>query len=175
MDKELQKYINRSSNLFVGELKVTRDVSANGWEYIRICLPDGKELYTHWHNPNKKPKSDTPPKHTGGKKPYLMLMVDEIEKLRKDGVKNVEELIGYIVCLGKSIEWNTGRLIHKKSKEPLRYVDLLEIYGCSKPKLNKMLRLMKENELLYHTDSGYYVSPRYIKRGKMKGDNRNVL
>lgn len=174
MDKDLYKYLTHASNIFVGELKITRDVAGNGWEYIRVCLPDGTELYAHWHNPKKKPR-DSPPKNTGGKKPYLMLMIDEIEKLREDGVQNVEELIGYIVCLGKNIEWNTGRLIHKRTKKSLRYVDLLKIYGCSKPKLNKMLRLMKENDLIYHTDSGYYVSSKYIKKGKMKGDNRDVL
>jgi len=172
MDKELLKYLNHGSNIYIGELKITRDIAPNGREYIRICLPDesggsGKQLYEHWYNPSAKKKTTESPKHTGGKKPYLMLMVDEVEKLREGGVKNVEELIGYVVCLGKYVEWNTGRLIHKKNKTPLKYSDLLKIYGCSKPKLNKMISLMKEHELLYYTDMGYYISSKYIKKGKM--------
>lgn len=182
MDRNLLRYLNRETNVYVGSLKLTRDIAPNGREYIRVCLPGedagDRELYQHWHNPGATKKNSETPKHTGGKAPYLMLMVNEVEKLRSAGVKNVEELIGYLVCLGKHIEWNTGRLIHKKGKKPLRYGDLLEIYKCSKPKLNKMLALMKEHELLYHTDAGYFVAARMVKKGKMHGvekeDDRDV-
>ena len=166
MEKGLLKYLNRESNVYVGEVKITRDVSPNGCEYIRVCMPDGKELYTYWHNPRKVEKKNETPKHTGGKKPYLMLMVGEIEKLREDGVKNVEELLGYLVSLASNIEWGTGKLIHKRSKKPLQYKDLLQIYRCSKPKLNKMIAQMKEQNLLYYTDEGYFISNRLIKKGK---------
>lgn len=168
MDKILLKYLNRESNVFIGEIKITRDITPNGQEHIRICLPDDRELYEYWHNPNAVKRNNDTPKHTGGKKPYLMLMLEEVSKLRESGVKNVEELLGYLVSLGEHIEWNTGRLIHKRSKKPLQYKDLLDIYKCSKPKLNKMIGLMKEHDLLYYKDTGYYISPRLIKKGKMQ-------
>ena len=178
MDKNLLRYLNGETNVYIGELKLTRDVAPNGREHIRVCLSEDandKEIYQHWHNPKKNKPNDTP-KHTGGKQPYLMLMINEVEKLRASGVKGIEELVGYLVCLGKYIEWNTGRLVLKK--EPLRYIDLLGIYGCSKPKLNKMLWLMREHDLLYHTDTGYFVTTKIVKKGKMQGkvkeDDRDV-
>lgn len=177
MDKETLRYLNGESNVLEGHLKLTRDVAPNGMEYIRICLTDGdieKELYAYWRNPQAEKRNKETPKHTGGKKPYLMLMTEEVTKLRKKKVQNVPELVGSLVCLGENIEWNTGRLIHKRSKKSLLYKDLLEIYGCSRPKLNKMLGLMKDHELLYHTNDGYYISPKLIKKGRMKEDNRDV-
>lgn len=171
MDENLLKFLNGETNVYEGPLKLTRDKTNNGPQYIRVCLPNlegitNDELYKFWHNPKTNKKNKETPKHTGGKKPYLMLMIDEIEELRSQGVKNIEELIGYVACLGKYIEWNTGKLIHKRSKKPIQYKDLLNIYGCSNKKLNKMINLMKEHDLLYHTDEGYFISSKYIKKGK---------
>lgn len=168
MDKFLLSYINRESDTFAGELTITREVAPNGSEYVRICLPDDRLLYDFWHNPNKPKRNSKNPKHAGGRKPYLMLMSEEVSRLRGKGIKDVEELIGYLASLGEYIEWNTGRLIHTRSKSPLQYKDLLEIYKCSKPKLNKMLGKMREHELLYHTDEGYHVSSKLIKKGKVR-------
>ena len=102
-----------------------------------------------------------------------MLMVEEINKLKKDGVKNVEEMAGYLASLGKNIEWNTGRLIHDRTKEQLKYKELLKIFGCGNRKLNRLLGDMKKHELLYSASGGYVISSRLIKKGKMNevGDN----
>lgn len=138
----------------------------SGVEYLTVRddeLPD-IVLVEQWKNPEKK-KGDKPPKHSGGKKPYIMLMVDEIEKLRSQGVTNVEELIGYLVCLGKYIEWNTGRLILKRSKKPLRYKDLRETFPCGNKKLNKILAELEDHDLLFKAQDGYSVSGRFIRKG----------
>ena len=160
-----------------GNFTITREKTSNGSEYIRV-LPENKttegmELYTFWYNPKSENKDPSKkPKHTGGKKPYVMLMVDEMEDLKEKGVKNVEELIGYVVSLSKYIEWHTGKLIHKRSKKPLKYKDLQQIYGCSNKKLNKMINLMKEHDLLYYTDEGYFISSRFIKKGKSQNKEK---
>ncbi|MSU01960.1 hypothetical protein FYJ83_10820 [Tissierella sp. DSM 105185] len=178
MDKNILSYANKETNVMLlynefGEpiLSISREFTKNS-ECLYISVVDGEEttpLYPPlWHNPKADKKNNETPKHTGGKKPYLMLMIDEIEELRSQGVKNVEELIGYVACLGKYIEWNTGKLIHKRSKKPIQYKDLLNIYSCSNKKLNKMINLMKEHDLLYYTDEGYFISSKYIKKGKSK-------
>lgn len=138
-------------------------------------------MFSFWNNPKKKNRekiivdengveaTEIPPKHTGGKKPYIMVMQEEVERLRSEGVKGVEELIGYCVSMGKYIEWNTGKLIHKRSKKPLKYSDLLDIYKCSNNKLSRMISEMKEHDLLYKTEEGYFISSRLLKKGKGKG------
>lgn len=169
MNKNLANFIRGKINVIDGNFIITRERSPNGNEYIRIISKEAngeKLLYDFWHNPRRKRELTEKPKHTGGKQPYIMLMINEIESLRKKGVKNIEELVGYVVILGRYIEWNTGKLIHKKTKEPLKYKDLLELYSCSRPKLNKMIALMKEHGLLYYTEEGYFISNKYIKKGK---------
>lgn len=178
MNKDLLKYLNRDTNALLIYDKegnqlgaLGREITPTGIECLNISLlvrGELKPLYPKlWFNPNEKIPKNEKPKNTGGKKPYLMLMIDEIEELRNE-VKNVEELIGYVACLGKYIEWNTGKLINKRSKKPLKYIDLLQIYKCSNNKLNKMIKLMKDHDLLYYTDEGYFISQRYIKKGKSK-------
>ena len=171
MDKGLHDFLNGNSNvLCLSEAIITRDKTPTGSEYITIKIDNGNkelELYSFWHNPNKPVKKDKPPpKHTGGKKPYIMLMVDEIERLKKDGVSNVEELAGYLVSLGKYVEWNTGRLIHTRTKNQLKYKDIQKIFNCGNKKLNRLLADMKDHELLYLADGGYVISSRLIKKGK---------
>lgn len=168
------RFLNKETDVVLigGYFMISREIATNGYEHITeyiITSDDEKiEYRKFWYNPKINEVKDKKPKHTGGKKPYLMVMINEIEKLREQGVKNVEELIGYVACLGKYIEWNTGRLIHKRNKKSIQYKDLLEIYGCSKPKLNKMINLMKEHDILYYTEEGYFISTVYIKKGKSK-------
>lgn len=179
MDKEVFKFLNKESNVLVIDkmFKITREVTEQGMEYYQeTFIEDYEGKYkeydwnSFWKNPSKKkPKDVDNPKNTGGKAPYIILMTDEIEKLREKNIKNVEELIGYVVSIGKNIEWSTGRLVHKRSKKQLQYNDLLDIYKCSRTKLDKMLKLMKDNDLLYNTKDGYFISSKYIKKGKKKG------
>jgi len=171
MEKNLLDFLNGNTNVLIPQgVTITRDKAPNGQEYITVKIDnDNRELtlYSFWHNPNKPARKDKdPPKHTGGKKPYIMLMVEEIDRLRKSGVRNVEELAGYLVSLGKYVEWNTGKLVQPRTKNPLKYKEIQTIFGCGNKKLNRLLGEMKENELLYSTDGGYVISSRLIKKGK---------
>jgi len=179
MDKKIVDFYNETSDILPlppGSYLI-REKSPNGTNFMTLKMPNGEEelvVDSWWSKLNKPAKKDKdPPKHTGGKKPYIMLMVEEIEKLKKGGVKNVEELAGYLVSLGKYVEWNTGRLIQTRNKNPLNYKELQAIFGCGNKKLNRLLGDMKEHELLYSTDGGYVISSRLIKKGKMNevGDN----
>ena len=142
---------------------MSRETAPNGYELIHV-LVDGVEWYSFWHNPKTKTR-DSPPKNTGGKKPYLMVMVQEIELLRGRGVDNVEELVGFIVCLGKSIEWSTGRLIKGRKKESMQYADLVQMFSGGRRKLDRIIKQLKDHELIYHSNDGYFVGRKIIKKG----------
>ena len=163
MDKNILQYIVGETNVLQTNVIISRETTSRGMQYIHVTAGD-EVLYEFWHNPNNVPK-DKKPKHSGGKKPYLMLMVEQVEELRKSGVKNVPELIGYLVCLGKYVEWSTGRLIQARSKKSLQYKHLQQIFTCSNKTLNKILADLKEYDLLFHTTEGYFISPKLIKKG----------
>lgn len=179
MDESINKFFNNETNVIPfynkgGEIiaMYSKDMLPNNIECRYLNAIDGDKQIPmqkpFYHNRNKNIMIDEneKPKSMGGKKPYIMVMINEIEELRGKGVKNVEELIGYVACLGNYIEWNTGKLIHKRNKKPIRYNDLQAIYGCGNKKLNKMINLMKEHNLLYHNGEGYFISSKYIKKGK---------
>ncbi len=183
--KHLRDYYDGISNVLVLDdrftFKTTRDVAPNGYEYIEEYIIEkatGKEYFFRkmWHNPKGNiVKDKTKSKNTGGKQPYLMLMVNEVENLKKKDLDNRLDVIGFITLVGKNVEWNTGRLINVRSKKHLQYKDLLEITGCGKTKLDKIIKTMKDNNLLSYVrpssakQGGYFISSRIIKKGNMKG------
>lgn len=164
MDKKLLEYLAGDCNVTTANVIISREITPTGMQYIHISCGD-RVIYEFWSNPNK---SDKKPKHTGGKKPYVMLMVDEVEKLKLDGVKNIEELIGCLACLGKYVEWSTGRVIHKRTKKPFKYKDLQSMFSFGKRKLDQVLKQLKEYDLLVNTQEGYFISNRIIKKGNSK-------
>ena len=169
MEKELIKFLNGEVNAVRLDVTIVREVITDDIDRLVVrSVDDEHKDYVISESFIKKKRKSNNPKHAGGKHPYIMLMVNEVEKLREQGIKNVEELIGYLVCLGKYIEWNTGRLVKKRSKKPLQYKDLQKTFPCGNKKLNRILGELKDNDLLFGTQEGYFISPRLIKRGKMK-------
>jgi hypothetical protein len=163
MDKNLVKYVVGETDIAQANVILVREKTNKGMQRIQVKCGDDL-LYEFWHNPSGK-QGRSPPKHSGGKKPYIMLMVEQVEELRKQGVKDVEELIGFLVCLGNFVEWNTGRLIQKRSKKSLRYDDLLKLVSFGKRKLDKIITELKKHDLLFNTTEGYFISGKLIKKG----------
>ncbi|MDF2563710.1 MAG: hypothetical protein K0Q53_105 [Massilibacillus sp.] len=163
MDKNLLAFLNKEINVIKTEVIISREPTNKGTELIHFSVGE-KELYQVWKNSND---NNVKPKSTGGKKPYIMLMVQEVIKLKKTSIENIEEVIGFLVLLAENIEWNTGKLINKRSKKPLKYVDLQKTYSGSKYKFEKTMKILKNNDLLTHTPEGYFISSKLIKKGKM--------
>lgn len=184
MENNIENYVDGISNVLVisgnFKFKTTRDVADNGYEYVTEYIIDENEkewlFRKFWFNPKHDAVKDkTKNKNTGGKKPYLMLMINEIEKLKDKKVKDVLDITGFIGLVGKNIEWNTGRLINARTKKELQYKDLLNITGCGKTKLDRILKTMKDNNLIQYIkpsadkEGGYFISSNIIKKGNMKG------
>lgn len=162
MDKKILSYITRETDVLETNAIISREKTDKGMEYIHISFGE-KERYTFWNNPAKA--RDHPPKTTGGKKPYVMLMVQKVSELQKQGIKNIEEIIGFLVLLSDNIEWNTGRIINKRSKKPLKYDDLRNKYSSGNSKFAKSMKLLTDNSLLEHKPEGYFISTDLIKKG----------
>lgn len=169
MEKDLIRLLNGETNVARFDGLIKREVMPNGTVHFWVTNYDGEEvvLCEEYRKPGGK-RNKGSPKHSGGKKPYVMLMTDEIEAIKKQGVKNTEELVGFLASLSKYVEWNTGKLIQKRSQKPLQYKDLREIFPYGNKKLNRILSDLKDNDLLYGTAEGYFISSRIIKKGKNK-------
>ena len=78
---------------------------------------------------------------------------------------DINEQIGYLCCLGKNIEWNTGKLVNTKTKQALKYNDLMKMFKCSNKKLNRLIGQMRSNGIITRANDGYFVSRDFIKKG----------
>lgn len=163
--EDVFRYLLGETNVVMLQCTICREQAPNGSQYITIRSGE-RTIYAFWHTPDSE--KGKKPKHTGGKKPYVMLMTQEIVELRKQGVPNVEELIGFMVCLGRNVEWGTGKLVKGRKKTPIRYKDLLDMFSCGKRKLDRVLKQMQEYGLLSNTNEGYFVSTKLIKKGSTK-------
>ena len=123
MDKGLTDFPSGFTNTAICTGMTVMRESINGVELITFLI-DSKPYVSLWRNPSKKDTKDKP-KHTGGKKPYLMLMIEAINELKGD---DIDIAVGSAALLGNNIRWNTGLVIDKRTKKPLLYKDLKEIY-----------------------------------------------
>lgn len=162
MVNDLSKFLLGEINAIQTSVIITREKKAKSpQEYIHIMCGD-EEIYSFWRSCNSKPSQR---KGMGGKKPYIMVMLQRMEELKKNNLPNVEEIIGVLVLLSNNIEWSTGRLINKRSKRSLKYDDLTKIVSFSSRKLDRLIGVMKQNNLLNNTSEGYFISRDLIKKG----------
>jgi len=176
MEKDLLRFMNGEVNVARVNCLIKKEIMPNGITHLWVANCEGEEiLLCEEYRKTGDRRNKGSPKHTGGKKPYVILMTDEVESLKSQGIKNTNELIGFLASLSKYIEWNTGKLVQKRSKKTLQYKDLKEIFPYGNKKLNRILNDLKTHDLLYNTTEGYFISSRIIKKGRMKGAVRDGL
>lgn len=177
MKKETMEYLNGERNVTQDEFIIGREKSGKA-EYIIISIPgDKKPIYTLW-NSKKHKKSFTVKKQdddieiekakakgTGGKKPYTMMMLEQIEKLYKSGLSN--DGAGFLLCFNRFIEWNTGRLYDKHTKKALSAKDISKYTNTGIVKTRSILKeLTTLNVLAYDkAQKSYFINRNVIKKG----------
>jgi hypothetical protein len=173
----LLDYLAGEANAIELSVILSRERAPNGASLIRVYHGD-RLIHMLWE-PTKSDKITregtmaATPRHTGGKKSYVMVMLRELERVFKGKGSDQLEIIGFLVRFFGYIEWGTGRLINKRAKKPLRYADLMRISGCGRTRLNRILSKLKEQGLLAHTGEGYFVSDRLIRKGRSKNSDRS--
>lgn len=158
MNKDLLKYFNYEKNAVKAEFVISREKLPNGYEYIVVSNEEIGEIYSGYQNPNKKKKDSKA--QTGGKKPYVMLMINEFKN------KSITyDVLGAAISLANNIQWNTGLLINKRSKKPLKADDIANILNCSRSKVFSLIKELKINNLMFKDDKGYRINNTFIKKG----------
>lgn len=141
-------------------------------EFIHVSVPDRVEpLFRLW-NGKKKSKapikaSDPIPKHNGGKAPYIMLMEGSDEVIRKLSVPAAGLLLKLLY--GGHVEWHTGRVINKQSKQSMTLIELKRYFSpIGKNKLCKILtELVGMEAMEYNTSShAYFISRKIARKGR---------
>ena len=166
MKNDIMKYVSGEQNAIRDEFILSRE-KCGGSEFVHVQHPDLPEpLYTFWHSNKQTRKGNKNTSQTGGKKPYVMLMVEELIALMNKGLP--AEDAGYLLYLTPYIEWGTGRLIHGRSKRQMKFVDIAKVFGKSYKTTQGIIATLKDHDLLAYTKEGYFISRELIKRGVAK-------
>ncbi len=185
MKKEMIEYLNGDRNAVRDEFILSRERSGSS-ELVRVSIPEVDEpLYSLWKSAKKRRKLRIPveeepdiieqaqvkeqaaeqpqPKHTGGKKPYVMLMEGKSEEIRGLSL----EASGLLLKLfyGGCIEWHTGRIISKLDKRPLALSAMAKRFKVGKNRLRQiMAELSAVGMVRYDPKKHAYFADRSIAR-----------
>jgi len=164
MKKETLEYLRGERNATMDEFILSRERTHSS-ELVYINHPELPEpLYTFWSSRGNKGRSKRKPKHTGGKKPYVMLMVEELVSLMRKGLP--PESAGYLLYLAPFIEWGTGRLVFGRKKRQMTVSDIEKVFRKSRrATLYIIAELRRHDLIIYSSEEGYFVSRDLIKRG----------
>jgi len=187
MKKDMVDYLNGDTNVVRDEFILGRE-KAGGKEIIIVSLPEReKPLYSLWNAPVFRAKSNykavetengvqferEKPKSIGGKRPYSMLMADEIARLINAGLST--EAAGAILKLGATcIEWTTGRIRSPKGKRSMGRNEMAKYLRLSDRGIKAVLReLIKLKVIRYdRCKRSYFMSRNIIKKGAVSHENQ---
>ena len=171
MKKETQEYILGERNATRDEFILSREKAGNA-EYISVSLPNRPEpIYTLWTKKPQRTKATgaagqiVKPKHTGGKRPYIMLMQDQqdiLNKLSMDAAGLLLKIMG-----GGFIEWDTGRIIDRRSKKPLTISMVRARYKLDTTKTKTLIKELTENKVIKYDrkQRSYFFNANFAKKG----------
>lgn len=185
MKKETLEYISGRRNAVKDEFIIGRERAGNS-ELIFVSLPESeKPLYALWNSKKtvkkysvvKKNDSDeivfekVEPKGTGGKETYVMLMEYALNELNKKNISIIAA--GAIIKLVDCVEWGTGRLCRKRDSKTINRNMIKEILKVSDNNLRKILKELKELNVLYYDNrkKAYFFNTRYLRKGCYKNED----
>lgn len=192
MKKETREYLQGERNAVKDEFIVSRERCGSS-EYVCISLPQNEEpIYKGWAKRIKvKANSmsqeealvtvnvgvETPvvvktPRHTGGKRPYIMLMQD-----REDIVKGLSlDASGLFlkIMFGGYVEWHTGKVICRRTKEPMTKDKIGKTFGIGKVRIKALLGELTAKDVLHYDkkERSYFVDRRLAKKGSGQDENK---
>ena len=159
MKDGMRKYLSGQQNAVRDQFIISRE-KAGGCEHVHVSHPELAEpLYQFWTG-KKKANS---PKHTGGKKSYVMVMIRELAGLIANDLP--AENVGYLMCLVPFVEWGTGRLVLGRDNRQMTLADIQQKFKRSRRKTLYILSNLKKHGLLVRDAGGYALSRSLIKKG----------
>ena len=166
MDKQLLDFQNRTVNALNTDgkgISIIRD-SVRGVDKFTI-LVDGVPWKIFWEKVEKPLSLEKkPPKHTGGKPSYIKIMLKEVQQQKDLSIEGA----GFFVKIADNIQWKTNLIIDRRSKKPLVAEDISKIIGQGKNTTLKVIKELREADLLIKDNDGYKISTCLVQKGGAK-------
>lgn len=175
MDSENKenKNVNTLSEFLAGTRKSTEMIvereDLGGWTLLHFINKDtGKEFHRQWVRKSRVFSDEIPKgEYTGGAEPYVMLFYRRIEKVFKGDYKGHKLIqLGALNVLSSFVQMNTGKLINKRTKQPLKQKDIAKALGVSVRTTAEILSNLKENGFLERKEGAYFIKRHFIAKGR---------
>jgi hypothetical protein len=182
MKKELLEYLSGERNAVKDEFILSREKSGKS-ELLYVSHADMQSpLYALWSGPKAKAKAkrckqveaesvalvkyeEVKPKHTGGKRPYVMLMEGKSNEINSLSL----EASGLLLKLfyGGNIEWHTGRVIRKRDKKSMTMPMIGEQFKIGTRELKRIASELSAKGVMHYdrTKKSHFVSRDFAKKG----------
>ena len=188
LKKETLEYLRGERNATRDEFILSRE-NAGSAEYIYVSLPSISEpIYQLWTKKARRRRvkeqgtahlvsvevdgSSKGMKHTGGKRPYVMVMQDRDFMLEGVGL-DACGLVFKLICCG-CIDWHTGRIMDKRSKESLTRWMMADKFGIGPKKIKTVLAGLTRRKVLKYDRSqrAYFINRSLVRKGGSRGENK---
>lgn len=181
MKKETLEYLRGERNAVKDEFIISREKTDTA-ELLHISHPDIEEpLYQLWHTTKcKKVVSckgeigePVKPKHTGGKKPYVVL-VQEVGQVEDAALSIEASALLWKLIRGGHVEWHTSRLIRKRDKAALTKAMMQEMLKVGAVKIKRALSELTAKKILTYDRSAraYFIDRKLVKKGGALRENQ---
>jgi hypothetical protein len=165
--------VNTLGEFLAGERKAIEMVvereDLGGWTLLHFINKDtGKEFHRQWVRKGRVFSDEIPKgEYTGGSEPYVMLFYRRIEKVFKGDYTGHRLIqLGALNVLSSFVQMNTGKLINKRTKQPLKQKDIAKALGVSVRTTAEILSNLKENGFLERKEGAYFIKRYFIAKGR---------
>jgi hypothetical protein len=179
--KETEEYIRGERNATRDEFILSREKAGNAERiYISVIGNDDQDIvriYETWakkcrripvSNPDIAdiPQKSPTPKHTGGKRPYIMVMQDR----SIDDLSIEARGLLFTIFMRNNIEWHTGKLINRRTKKPLTIKDISMLANVGILKTKGILAQLEKQKILSYNNraKAYFINQDFAKKGVPK-------
>lgn len=181
MKKETLEYLRGERNAVKDEFIISREKTDTA-ELLHISHPGIEEpLYQLWHTTKcKKVVSckgeigeSVKPKHTGGKKPYVIL-VQEVGQGEYSDLSIEASALLWKLIRGGHVEWHTSRLIRKRDKAALTKAMMQKMLKVGAVKIKRALSELTAKKVLTYDRSAraYFIDRKLVKKGGTLRENQ---
>jgi len=165
--------VNTLGEFLAGERKVIEMVvereDKGGWTLLHFINKDtGQEFHSQWVRKSRVFSNEIPKgEYTGGAEPYVMLFYRRIEKVFKGDYTGHRLIqLGALNVLSSFVQMGTGKLINKRTKQPLKQKDIAKALGVSIRTTAEILSNLKENGFLERKEGAYFIKRYFIAKGR---------
>jgi hypothetical protein len=193
IDKNLLDFMNGEHNVLISTpespVSLARSYK-NGREYIGGYYGDIQTPVTYGPNYAKGKKREQlptqdeiraeksvvlnkPPKGTGGREAYVMILTRHEDKIK--GLSVTAKAILFDMCLS-GIQWNTGKLVQNRSKKPHTIKSIAATEDiCEKTAKAAMKQLSEHNIIKYDKSRRvYFLSSDIARKGAVIEDENKI-